>query len=923
MNKRVDLAYQVEASQVLAALNSVKSGLSTDAARQRMNEFGPNQLKKIRSTPSILKFFRQFKDLMIILLIISSLIAFYLDDSRTAVILLCIVFINALIGFIQEYKAEKIMDSLKKLVVPSANAYRDGELKSIHASELVPGDVIFVSEGDSVPADARIIEESEFATNDFALTGESNPSRKFIHAIKGNVEIGNRRNLIFMGTTVASGNALCVVVATGMHTELGRIASLSQNQKDSPSPLQREMTVLASRITIATLVLASILVLIALGADLSIKDAFLFAIGIASAMIPQGLPAEVNVALSQVAGKLAREKALVKKLSSVESLGATSIICTDKTGTLTKNEMTVEHIIFPGKTLHVSGSGYEPNGQIHDDKSVALSHERLEHLQIFFACGYFASNARVDRPDNEHSYWYCVGDPTEGALVTLARKAGLNTKSLDETNPEIREFPFDSVRKRMSSIRNFHNQPTIFMKGAPESVLDTCQYIWDQKTAKTRKITEADKKLVLGENDVYAHRAMRNLAYAYRILKKDINPNQLTIDSAEQDMVYMGMVSLIDPIRDDVDEAMADARRAHIKVSIITGDYAPTAKAIAVRAKLADHADQIKLIGGNELPALPDSKILELVAAGSVIFARVSPEDKLRIVSLVKNSGQVIAVTGDGINDAPALKMADIGVAMGVTGTDVAKQSAEIVLLDDSFRTLVDAVRQGRTIFQNIKKATLACLSSNFAELVTVLISLAMNSALGIPPAITAIQILAIDLIAELLPIAALGWDKPARSLMDEPPRNPRNHILNWQALGDLLFTGILMGGLAYLNFFLFTKRSGVNLDQLLNHTALYASATAVTYATICIMQYINILIRRTHEATLSSYLFSNRQLWLAFGLSFFCVLNIIYNPLVQAVFGTAGINPIDWLYVLASGIIFFVLRESYKHFVKDSKDRL
>jgi P-type Ca2+ transporter type 2C len=910
-NKMLQL-YQMSADEAMKTLYTVKSGLTSQEAANRITEFGHNQLKRINKSPAIFKFFAQFKDLMIVLLLISAAIAFYLEDNRTGIVLVAIVLINALIGFSQEYKAERIMESLEKLIVPEAKVYRNGELTTIAAADLVPGDIIFVGEGDSVPADARILEETSLSSNDFALTGESTPTRKFSHEIVEHAELGNRRNMVFMGTTIALGNAICVVTATGMSTELGRIASLSQSQKEGMSPLQREMNTLATRITIGTVILAVVLVAISLGANIGIKEALLFAIGIASAMIPQGLPAEVNTALSQAANTLAREHALVKKLSAVESLGATSIICTDKTGTLTKNEMTVEHLIFPGTTYHVSGTGYEANGRVHNADSAELSHKELEGLNRFFVCGYFAGNSETKGPDDKHLGWYCIGDPTEGALVTLARKAGIDTKHLGDTHPELREFPFDSVRKRMSSIRDYNGEKTVFVKGAPESVLAQCTQLW-LGGDKVRKITAADRKIILSENDVYATKAMRNLAFACRSLAHKTDLGKLDIDSTEKDLVYMGMVSMIDPVRDDVAAAMKVARDANIKVSIITGDYAPTARAIAVRACLADKPEDIILVPGDELPTMTDSKIVELVCRGSIIFARVSPEDKLRIVSLVKDQGKVIAVTGDGINDAPALKKADIGVAMGITGTDVAKQSAEIVLLNDSFATLVDAISQGRTIFQNIRKATLTCLSSNFAELIAVLISLAASAIWHIPPAITAIQILAIDLIAELFPIAALGWDEPESSLMHEQPRDPHDHIFNLSAVKDLLFTGALMGGLAYGNFLLFASRHQLAFKDIPTTGKLYAAATTLTYVTICMCQFANLLIRRVKGRTLTRYMFSNRQLWIAFGISFFCILNIVYNPIIHKVFGTSYLSIVDWLFVLLAAVIFFSVRETYK----------
>ncbi len=910
--QRATLPYQQSAPETLAQFSTKQSGLSSIEANQRLESYGSNKLQTKHHSHPLLTFVSQLKDTMIILLIVSAVISFYLQDQRTGGILVAIICINALIGYSQEYKAEKVMESLQKLVVNEAKIFRDGQLKTLPANTIVPGDVLYIEEGDSVSADCRIVEESELSTNDFALTGESNPVRKFTHPIKQTTLIGNQRNMVFMGTTVATGNAVCVVTGTGMQTELGRIANLSQSTKAAPSPLQREMTTLATRITIGTVVLGSVLIAISLGADLSLKDAFIFAIGIASAMIPQGLPAEVNVSLAQAAGALAQRRTLVKKLSAVESLGATSIICTDKTGTLTKNEMTVEQILLPGERLTVSGTGYEANGHIHNEHGEELAHADLSRLFLFFACGFFAGNARVSAPDEAHPAWYCIGDPTEAALLTLARKAGLNTDALNSDHPELREFPFDSVRKRMSSIRTIDNETTLFCKGAPESVLAACTYIRTPH-GNVRKLTKADRTLILSENDIYAKRAMRNLAYAYRPLTASPHIKQLTIDTAEQQLVYLGMVSIIDPIRDEVAAAMSAARQAHIKVSIITGDYAPTARAIAVRAKLADNPEDIILVPGDELPGMSDEKLVGLVSRGSVIFARVSPEDKLRIVNLVHQTGQVVAVTGDGINDAPALKRADIGVAMGVTGTDVAKQSAEIVLLDDSFHTLIEAIESGRTIFQNIKKATLACLTSNFGELITVLLSLAGTSLLGIPPAITAVQILAVDLIAELFPIAALGWDKPTGSLMTRQPRDPKDHIFNARSAVDLIGTGALIGVLCYGNFIAYAARHSVAAHNLSRGSAVYLGATTLSYVIICLCQYANILMRRSSERTLTRYIFSNRQLWLAMAVSFFCVLNIVYNPYVQKLFQTHGLGIIDWVFVLGSVLIFFAIRETIK----------
>lgn len=899
---------------VIDAVNGLKSnpkGLSKEESALRLAQIGPNKLQKIKRDNIIIKFLRQFKDLMIILLIVSAFIALYLGDKRTFLILILIVIINSLIGFFQEYKAEKIMESLKALVVDEAKIYRDGVLTKIEAVNLVPGDIFYIEEGDFVPADGRIIEEAELSSNDFALTGESNPCRKFTHPIRETTTIGNQRNLVFMGTSIATGNAKCVVVATGMDTELGRIASLSQETKHGPSPLQVEMGNVAKKITFYTILLAIVLVAVSLRANLGINASLIFAIGIASAMIPQGLPAEINVSLAQAANLLAKAKALVKKLSAVETLGSTNVICTDKTGTLTKNEMTVEKITLLDKHYTVSGIGYEINGQVLNDNGTAISPEELKDLHKFLVTGYFSSNAKINEADERHHSPYCIGDPTEGALVVLAQKAGIDTSVLDKNYPELKEFPFDSVRKRMSSFRSYNGKLTLFVKGSPESVLAKCEKIF--VNGKVRPITKSDIKLIESQNDMYANNAMRNLAYAYREFPDNKNIQVHNPDLFEKELIYYGMVSLIDPVREEVAAAMQAAREAHIKVSIITGDYAPTAKAIAMRAKLTNNPEDLQLITSDELPKMTDKQVLDVVLKGGVIFARVSPEDKLRIVKLVKNSGSVIAVTGDGINDAPALKQASIGVAMGRTGTDVAIQSAEIVLLDDSFGTLIKAVQQGRTVFQNIKKATLACLTSNFGELFVVLIGLLGASIFNIPPAILVVQILAIDLIAELFPLAALGWDSADKTLMSEQPRDLNDHIIHKKSMLDILFTGLLMGGLSYISFLYFAYRHDVAFQDISKNATLYAAATGLTYVTIVLCQLINILIRRFNNPTLRRNLFTNNHLWIAMGFSIFCILNIIYNPWIQPFFNTSGLSLIDWACAFGFALIFFVLREIYK----------
>lgn len=913
--------YRQQIKNIFTSLKTTEDGLSTQEAQKRLALNGSNSLTIKNKTPLLVTYFQQYKDLMILLLVASGGISYYLGDRRTGIILWALAFFNTAIGFFQEYKAGKVMESLERLVVNTASVMRDGKVSEIPSSDIVEGDIVYIEEGNSVPADLRLFSEEELSTNDFALTGESNPSRKFTHAIEGEVTLGDQGNVVFMGTTVATGHGYGVVIANGMRTELGRIANLSQEMTAESSPLQKEMNNVATRVTQGTMILCVILLPVAIQAGLAFKDAFLFAIGIASSLIPQGLPAEINTSLARAASKLARAKALVKKLSAVESLGATSTILTDKTGTLTKNQMTVEQFMI-GSTLYtVDGKGYDPEGAIKKGQDL-LSAEDTAHLDIFFVTGSMASNAHISPADEQHPTWYCIGDPTEGAIITLAMKGGAKPGALDKTYPELKEFAFDSARKRMSSVRAYGNDKELYLfaKGAPESILEKATEIWDH--GHTRRLTDADRKKLLDFDDQQASGAMRNLALAYRVLPKNTKLDQLDMESAEGELIWLGMVSMIDPLRTEVADAMDAAHKAHIKVSIVTGDNAVTAKAIALRARLSTTTEDIQVVTGKELQGMPDNEVLKLAERGSIIFSRVAPEDKLRIVKLVQASGQVVAVTGDGINDAPALKRADIGVAMGLTGTDVAKQSADIVLIDDSFSTLVRTVQEGRVIFQNIRKGTLSAFTSNAAELVVNLLSLAAATLFHIPLAISVMQILAIDLVAELFPIAALGGDKADSEVMSEKPRNPKDHILNRRAILDLLWCGLLIGGLAFANYLLFFERNGSSATISID-SPLHFQATALTYVTIVVCQLLNILQRRSQHGLFTRYQFHNKSFWIAMAFSAFCVGNIIYNPWVAQYFHSAPLSWLDWGYALLAAVIFISIREfqrwSAKHHSREA----
>lgn len=915
--------YRQSPVEVLEELRTTAEGLKPKEARERLEHLGANALLKAPRDSALTTFARQFKNLLVVILLVSAGISLYLRDGKTATIMIAIALINTFVGFFQEHKAETLFASLQQLMVPQAKVIRGGKLQEINAAELVLGDIVYIEEGDSVPADLRILDEEELASNDFALTGESQPSRKFVHAIAADVALGSRHNLVFMGTTIAIGHGHGVVVGTGMNTELGRIASLSQVTTTDSSPLQKEMNNLAKRLVQGTVILAVVLTLVALKAKFGVHDSLLFAIGIAAAMIPNGLAAEVNITLAQTAGRMAKARALVKKLSAVETLGATNIILTDKTGTLTKNEMTVTSI-YVGKTAYnVTGTGYETNGTVVDAKGKPLNAKALKELNLFFETAVMASNARVNPPDDQHATWYVVGDPTEGALITLAQKVGVDQSTLDSQHDEIKEFQFDSARKLMSSVRHYDGKVIVFAKGAPESILARSTSIYDHTFE--RKLTAGDRKRLIEYNDELAGEAMRNLAFAYRVLPAKTDLKNLQMDKVEHDFTFLGMVSMLDPLREQVPDAMIAARGAHIKVSVVTGDNPTTAQAIARHAELADKPEDITIILGEELQQLADSQILQLVERGGTVFSRVAPEDKLRIVEIAKQSGRVVAVTGDGINDAPALKRADIGVAMGKTGTDVAKDAAEIVLLDDSFSTLVGAIEQGRLTFRNIHKAARCALTDNAGELFVILISLGAQAIFHIPLAITAIQILAIDIIAEMFPITALGWDSAQRNLMHDTPRKLSDHIINKKAVLEFVSFGMLSASLAYLNFLFFFSRRGISPVHLDPHSTLYFKATILTYITIVLCQFVNLMLVRsdTHERFFTRYIWSNKKLLLAFAISFLCIANIIYNPWVSPYFHAGSLTFIDVLTAVATASIYFVIRLFQRHTRKHTRRAL
>ena len=911
--------YRMHAKDALESLGSTEKGFPREEAEKRRKTYGPNQITTDITLPKWLIFLMQFKDLLVMVLIAAGIISFIIGSYRDATVMLIIVLVNAIIGFTQEYKAGKILESLQKLIQSPAKIRVNGELQQISQDLLVPGDIIMLEAGDKIPADTRILEAFNFRTNEFSLTGESTSQEKTSRIIQEECVLADRENIAYMGTTVATGTALGLVVETGMHTEMGKIASMTSETTSVRSPLQQELGILAKWLTSIVIVISIALFGIALWQGFSFFMSMVYALGVAVAAVPQALPAQVTVALSATSKRLADRKAVVKNLPSVETLGSTTVICTDKTGTLTKNEMTVTNLWFDGKEYQITGIGYAPEGDILDENGKSLTQEQIDEIEIMMDAATMASNAEIHPADDEHPGWYPIGDPTEAALITLSTKLGTRSPREDEENPELKEFPFDSERKLMSSVRQFKNRRELALKGATDSVLAISRSIY--RDGKILPITDEDKKHIRNLNESYSKKALRVLAIAFRPL--EANGRDYTMEEAEKDVVFLGLVCMIDPPKEGVKEAVASCHEAHIRIIIMTGDHAITAQAVGKQIGLSRQGEP-PVYTGAEMEKMDDGELTEiLLATDSVIFSRVAPEDKLRIVRLLQAQGEVVAVTGDGVNDAPALKRAAIGVAMGMTGTDVAKEAAELILLDDSFPTLVEAVREGRTIYNNLKKTVIASMTTNVAELVIVLLGLLGVALWNWAIPILAIQILAIDLLAEVMPLTFLTFDPPTEGIMQEPPRDLNAHIMNLSSSLEVLFLGTLIGILAFGNFGLFMSRTGITLSPDAIGTINFAKATTLTYLTVAYCQFVNIFSRRYELNTIFSHnFFSNRILVGSVIFSIFMVYLGTNVPFIRSFLYFSPPSMKDFMYILGAGVIFLGIFELMKYMKRRNDTR-
>jgi Ca2+-transporting ATPase len=898
-----------------------RRGLTDDEARARLTRFGPNELASQPPVPAWRRFLAQFQDVLVILLLIATTISalLWIYERETslpyeAIAIFAVVLLNATMGYIQESRAEAAVAALRAMSAADAHVIRDGERHTVPASDVVPGDVIVIEEGDTVPADARLIDATALQTAEASLTGESLPVSKDIATIAEDTPLGDRHNMIFSGTAATYGRGTALVTATGMQTEMGRIAGLLEETTEEETPLQRELDRTGKVlgfvvVAIAIVMIGTIILVDHVRGFRAIVDVLILGVALAVAAVPEGLPAVVTAVLSIGVQRMARRNAIVRHLAAVETLGSASVIASDKTGTLTRNEMTVRVVATASGRVMISGSGYAPDGDVTRDGDGAIDGPLRKELEHALAAADRANNASVHEEDGR---WVVEGDPTEGALLVAARKCGIHDDALDARLPRVGEVPFSSERKLMSTMHRDTERDhlVIFTKGAPDVLIARCsrELVGDEP----RALTDERRAEIRRTNEGLTDQALRTLGIAIRRLPNDNAPaSSGAIDqSIEHDLVFAGLIGMMDPPRAEARGAVARARGAGIRPIMITGDHPRTAAVIAHELGITTEAHATT---GAELDRLTDDALEQTVGDVSV-YARVNPEHKLRIVKALQRRGAIVAMTGDGVNDAPALKTADIGIAMGITGTDVSKAAADVVLADDNFATIVDAVEEGRAIFANIRKFLRFLISSNIGEVLAMFVGVVLGAKIGLPREgagvalpLLATQILWVNLVTDGAPALALGVDPADDGLMRDPPRPHHEGVITARMWREIFFVGAVIAASTLL--VLDASLPGGFIEG--SGTLAYGQTMAFT--TLMLAQLFNAFNARSDEQSAFVRLFTNRWLWLSIGLSIALQFVVLYVPAMQRAFGTVGLSVIDWgrCAVAASGV--FWLRELTK----------
>ncbi len=946
--------HALNTEEVLKNLKAKVHGLTTEEARSRQATYGLNQLVEAPRPGLLHMLWEQINSFVVWLLIIASVISALLGDEIEAAAIMAIVVLNAVLGIIQERRAEEALAALKKLTAPEAQVMRDGHRTSVPARELVPGDMVFLEAGNFIPADVRLLEAVNLRVEEASLTGESLPVQKSAATVLNqDVPLGDRKNTAFMGTIVSYGRGRGVVVSTGMRTQLGLIAEMLQNVEEEETPLQRRLDQLGKTLSIGALVLVAVVFIVALinytnigelftGPLAYVKEyakditeVFIIAISLAIAAVPEGLPAAVTIALALGMREMVKRHALIRKLASVETLGSATVICSDKTGTLTQNEMTVTRLWVDGQFIDVTGTGYTPKGDFKvGDKQVGIGD--YPGMLTLLWLGVLNNDAQLESTgeSDQAQTFRVVGDPTEGALLVAAAKAGTPYHEIHKSYPRENEIPFDSERKRMITVHDiiepkledfspFYDKKhkgwdIIVVKGAPDVVLELCTK-YEAINDEVEPLDAKAKKRILDANDAMTADALRVLGLAYRV-EKDVPNGEITPEQVEKDLVFVGLIGMIDPPRMEVAPALDRARHAGIRTVMITGDYPNTARAIAQSIGLMKRRKNV--LTGMELDKMTDEE-LRKVMPETAVFARVSPEHKMRIVDALQANHEIVAMTGDGVNDAPAIKRADIGVAMGITGTDVAKGAADMVLTDDNYASIVSAVEQGRIIYSNIRKFVFFLLSSNVAEIMIIFLAILE----GLPAPLTAIQLLWLNLITDGAPALALAMEKGDPDIMDQKPRAKDEPIINKSMQLGLIIQTFAQTGAVLTAFVLglvwhleagAAIPSGMNvLSYVLQHDwrgVDVQTAETMAFVTLSLCELFRAYTVRSEKASLLRLgIFSNRYMQYAVGLSIVLMMLVINVPFLQPIFNTHFMSVREWLMVVSLALIPAVSEEITK----------
>ncbi|ACG71740.1 ATPase, P-type (transporting), HAD superfamily, subfamily IC [Anaeromyxobacter sp. K] len=872
--------HALSADEALARLGSGPDGLDPAEAARRLAEHGPNELARGRRAPWIALLAAQFKNVLVVILMVAIALSLFLGHDLEALTIGAILAFTVVLGFVQEHRAENALAALRQMAAPHATVIRGGAERRVPARELVPGDLLLVHAGDRIPADARVIEAVNLQADEAALTGESVPVPKVAGPLPaGPIPVGDRTDMLFGGTAATYGRGRAVVVATGASTELGAIARMLAEVKPARTPLQLELDRVGTQLARAAGVVVVLLAGLGLLRGQPFLEMVVFAIALAVAVVPEALPAVVTIALALGVQRLARRNALVRRLAAAETLGSTTVICSDKTGTLTRDEMTVRALHVDGRTLEVTGSGYRVEGDFRHDGAPVDSPPALLAL---LAGAVLASDAKVERtPSGELTV---SGDPTEAALVVAALKAGLDRAELDARAPRVGEIPFTSELKRMTTLHRTEHGRVAFVKGAPEVLLPACARVASGEGE--RPLDEAGRAALAEVVRGMAERALRVLAVARR--------EGVSLAESDRDLTLLGLVGMIDPPRPEARAALERCAAAGVRVVMITGDHPVTARAIAAELGLLRTG---AVVTGPELARLSDAELAGRVQALEV-YARVSPADKLRIVTALQSRGEVVAMTGDGVNDAPALKKADIGVAMGITGTDVTREAAAMTLTDDNFASIVGAVEEGRAIFANVKKYLMYLLSSNVGEIGL----MAAATLLGLPLPLTAVQILYVNLATDGLPALALAVDPPDADLMRQPPRDPRAGIFTRPVVA-LIATGGAWSTAVNLGLFAWARASGRG----------DAEAMTMCFMSLVLVQFAKAFAFRSERHSVLRRPFANRWLDLAIAWELALLLLVVYLPPLRAAFGTYALPAADWLLVTGAALTVLPVLELAK----------